>query len=253
MTRDEHDDGPATLDLLPLEEELRGRLGDALDRRRILRWLALAGGSGAAMVTGLHSVLRADPRLAGLSRRTLAWAAERCAVTGSDVEGPFYLAGAPRRAMLAGADEPGDRLTIGGRVLLSDCTSPIGGALVDVWQADAEGRYHGPDERFRLRGRIVADERGSYQFETIVPGRYRIEEASSFRPAHIHFKVSGANAPTLTTQLYFKGDPYLGPKDACQGQCRSDDPGRIIELGRKGGAGALLAGAFDIVLAGHEA
>ncbi len=51
-----------------------------------------------------------------------------------------------------------------------------------------------------------------------------------FRPAHIHFKVSHPDYETLTTQLYFEGDPYLGQNDACGRGCNSDDLRRIIEL-----------------------
>lgn len=249
MTHEEEDQGPPDFDLRPLETDLRERLGRVVDRRRILRWLALAGGSGAGLAAGLHTVLRADPLLGGVGRRTLAWAAERCAVTGSDVEGPFYLAGSPRRAALAGPDEQGDRLIVRGRVLGPDCRTPLEGALVDVWQADAEGRYHQDDEEWRLRGRILTGTDGAYSLETIVPGRYRIDEESSYRPAHIHFKVSSPESRTLTTQLYFKGDPYLAPHDACGRDCKSDDPGRIIELQPDAGPGGRLSGIFDIVLA----
>jgi protocatechuate 3,4-dioxygenase beta subunit len=86
---------------------------------------------------------------------------------------------------------------------------PIAGALVDVWQADADGKYdvdYGRGETF-LRGRMKTDAKGFYEFETIRPAAYGI--GHSKRPAHIHFMVSAPGRKRLVTQLYFAGDPHL--------------------------------------------
>jgi catechol 1,2-dioxygenase len=68
-----------------------------------------------------------------------------------------------------------------------------------------------------------------------------------FRPAHIHIKVSYPGFETLTTQLYFEGDPYLWPNDACGPGCRSNDPKRIIDLHPEG-EGKVLKGDFTMYL-----
>ncbi len=175
--------------------------------------------------------------------RALASTTEACSATGSDIEGPFYLAGAPRRTVLADAKEKGKRLRIGGTVFGSDCKTPLAGALLDIWHADAEGNYHDAKEQYRLRGQILTDARGRYEFETIRPGNYKLDEG--WRPAHIHFTVSSPGHEPVTTQLYFRGDPYLAPHDACGDECHSGDPHRIIPLAAEG---SRLAGRFDINL-----
>lgn len=123
----------------------------------------------------------------------------------------------------------------------------MAGALLDVWQADASGEYHGARERYRLRGRLVTGAAGQYELFTVRPGAYKV--GKQFRPAHIHVKVTHPAYEPLTTQLYFGGDPYLAPNDACGDACGSDDPARIIDLRREEKMGAeFLMGTFDIVL-----
>jgi catechol 1,2-dioxygenase len=167
-------------------------------------------------------------------------AEDACAPTEPDFQGPMYLAGAPRRTMLAGPKEPGERLRIRGSVFGPDCATPLPRTLLDVWQADARGEYHWKDEDYRLRGQILTNERGEYELETIKPAGY------GGRPAHIHFTISAPGHAALTTQLYFRGDPRLD-HDVCGAACNSDDPHRIIELA-KGANG--LSGTFDVVMKG---
>lgn len=147
--------------------------------------------------------------------------------TESNVEGPFYVADAqllerpyvlPRRD-----DEPGERLTFSGTVLSTD-GSPLAGALLDVWQATADGEYsnfHPGVPEGNLRGRLVTDAAGRFEFETVVPAPYEIPNTGAtgsllaalgrhcFRPGHIHVKVSHPSARALTTQVYFAGDPWI--------------------------------------------
>ena len=169
--------------------------------------------------------------------------AGECLPTGSDIEGPFYEPGAPQRIQLAGADEPGERILIEGTVFEPDCQTPIEGALIDVWQADAEGNYHS-GANYRLRAQIVTDASGNYRIETIRPGHYL--NAGAFRPAHIHFTITRPGFAPLTTQLYFAGDPYLAPNDSC-GVCASDDPTLIMDLS-DGPEGFEKQGRFDIIM-----
>lgn len=136
-----------------------------------------------------------------------------CLETEDNILGPYYRAGAPQRADLVDARMPGTRLAVSGRVFSfgDECTVALGGALLDVWQANDEGRYDDsagavrPDP-FVLRGRLYTDASGSYEFRTIVPGRYL--NGAQYRPAHIHVQLSAPGHRTLTTQLYFAGDPF---------------------------------------------
>ncbi len=172
-----------------------------------------------------------------------------CRPTRTDALGPFHLPGAPHRAAIAPPGEPGDRLVIRGQVLQPDCKTPLAGALLDVWQADASGNYHDERTQYRLRGRLATSQTGKYELFSILPGRYRA--GGGVRPAHIHLIVTQPGYRPLTTQIYFKGDPYLAPNDACGSGCASDDTGRVIELRKEEKMGAeFLAGTFDIVLQG---
>jgi catechol 1,2-dioxygenase len=199
----------------------------ALDRRALLRLGAFIPGAAALM---------AAP--------SSATPAGVCEPTRPDQDGPFYLKGAPRRTSLAGPSEPGEKLRIRGTVLSADCRTPLAGALLDIWQADASGEYHGRDENFRLRGQVFTNSRGEYEFDTIKPGQYDLGRGR--RPAHIHMTISSPEYEPLTTQLYFAGDPNLGRNDPCASGCDSNDPNRIIQP-RKEGTGPAL-GRFDIIL-----
>jgi catechol 1,2-dioxygenase len=135
-----------------------------------------------------------------------------CSVTEPNIEGPYYRSGAPHRATLAGAYARGVPLALGGRVLSADCRSPLAGAVVDIWQANADGHYDndgspGMDPKgFHFRGVVQTDAKGHYSVATIVPGRYL--NGPRYRPAHIHVKLSAAGHAPLTTQLYFPDDPF---------------------------------------------
>ena len=168
-----------------------------------------------------------------------------CIPTQHDVEGPYYLPGAPFRTVIANPDEPGERLIIKGTISGPDCTTPLPRALVEVWQTDAGGAYYYEDKGYRLRGQLRSDKNGNYEFQTIKPGRYRIGDLG-YRPAHIHIKVSHPGYTTLVTQIYFSGDLFLWPNDACGSGCRSNDPERIIGL--SDGKGRGTEGTFDIIL-----
>ncbi len=96
---------------------------------------------------------------------------------------------------------------------------PVKNALVEVWQANASGRYrHKKDQylgaldpNFGGCGRVLTDENGHYVFRTIKPGPYPWRNRlNDWRPAHIHFGISGSGwAQRLITQMYFEGDPLI--------------------------------------------
>ncbi|MCP9210468.1 protocatechuate 3,4-dioxygenase subunit beta [Streptomyces cucumeris] len=112
----------------------------------------------------------------------------------------------------------GERITVTGRVL-DRGGRPVCGQLVEVWQANASGRYaHQRDQHpapldphFTGAGRCLTDDQGRYAFTTIKPGAYPWRNHhNAWRPAHIHFSLFGtAFTQRLVTQMYFPGDPLF--------------------------------------------
>ncbi|MFC4006264.1 protocatechuate 3,4-dioxygenase subunit beta [Nonomuraea purpurea] len=112
----------------------------------------------------------------------------------------------------------GERITVQGRVLDRE-GRPVRGQLVEIWQANASGRYpHQRDDHpapldpnFSGVGRCLTDDEGRYAFTTIKPGAYPWRNhANAWRPAHIHFSVFGrAFTQRLVTQMYFPNDPLF--------------------------------------------
>ena len=143
----------------------------------------------------------------------------------SELTGPVYghddihpLDGDLTRNAARNGEPLGERIIVVGRVL-DENDRPVPHALVEVWQANAAGRYvqandqhPAPlDPNFVGAGRCLTNEAGEYAFTTIKPGAYpwRNHE-NAWRPAHIHFSLFGANfLSRLVTQMYFPGDPLL--------------------------------------------
>jgi protocatechuate 3,4-dioxygenase, beta subunit len=136
----------------------------------------------------------------------------------------------------------GERIIVTGRVLDSG-GKPIANTLVEVWQANAAGRYAHEvdrhpaplDPNFTGAGRCLTDADGNYRFLTVKPGAYPWQNHSNaWRPAHIHFSVFGrAFADRLVTQMYFPGDPLF-----------EHDP--IFQSVRDPKARELLMSRFDL-------
>ena len=125
-----------------------------------------------------------------------------CTLTADNVEGPYYVTGAPQKEKL-GEFLDGQRLIVSGTIVDRNC-NPVSGAIIDVWQTDSEGEYYFED--FVLRGKIHANNDGTYLLDTVFPGKY--SEGGQLRPAHLHLKVSSSEGVPLTTQLYFEGDEH---------------------------------------------
>ena len=141
------------------------------------------------------------------------------------------------------AGEPlGERIIVTGRVL-DDDGRPMRNVLLEIWQANAAGRYlHEVDQHpapldpnFTGAGRTITDDEGRYRFVTVKPGAYPWKNhPNAWRPAHIHFSVFGrAFTQRLVTQMYFPGDP-LFPYDP------------IFNSVRDSKARELLIARFDI-------
>ncbi|HYT39484.1 MAG TPA: dioxygenase [Acidimicrobiia bacterium] len=190
--------------------------------------------------------------------------------TDSNVEGPFFAAGAP--AIEAGgdglsrlpmrSDEPGDRLVFSGAVR-STSGRPLPGAVLDVWQADASGRYSrfapGLPE-WNLRGRVATGDDGGFAIDTVVPCAYDIPGEphtarilgllglEPHRPAHIHVIVEADGHAPLTTQVYFAGDPWL-ERDVV-GAARPSLVTKLEPADGSGGAGYTCRFDFTLTPAG---
>lgn len=162
-------------------------------------------------------------------------------------QGPFYTANAPtiENTLLAPENEPGTRLILSGVVRTLDCTELIPATVIDIWHADHEGAYD--SDGFHLRGKTTSNAQGFYLFETILPGKYL--NGSSFRPSHIHFKITPPGFSTLTTQLYFEGDSDI-PGDAAASVTSGqfDATHRIIVLTENGEG--EMEGTWDIIVDG---
>lgn len=112
----------------------------------------------------------------------------------------------------------GERIIVAGRVLDED-GRPAPDTLLEIWQANAAGRYiHNVDQHpapldpnFTGAGRVMTDEHGRYRFVTVKPGAYPWRNhPNAWRPAHIHFSLFGPSFLTrVVTQMYFPGDPLL--------------------------------------------
>ncbi|PZR32424.1 protocatechuate 3,4-dioxygenase subunit beta [Caulobacter segnis] len=112
----------------------------------------------------------------------------------------------------------GQRIIVSGRVLDEDAR-PVANTVVEIWQANAAGRYiHGKDQwdapldpNFTGAGRVVTDTEGRYQYVTIRPGAYPWgNHKNAWRPSHIHLSLLGpAFATRIVTQMYFPDDPLI--------------------------------------------
>ena len=138
------------------------------------------------------------------------------------------------------AGEPiGERIIVTGRVLDSD-GRPVPRTLVEIWQANAAGRYVDPgdqhpaplDPNFTGAGRCLTDAWGRYRFVTVKPGAYPWRNhPNAWRPAHIHFSLFGPELRSrLITQMYFPGDPLMALDPVLQSL--SDPRGRERLVGR---------------------
>jgi protocatechuate 3,4-dioxygenase beta subunit len=118
-------------------------------------------------------------------------------LTPSQIEGPYFRLGAPRRESLIEPGISGERFLLSGRVL-NPRGKPIAGAYVNFWMSDDEGNYDMLGHH--LHGYTVTDAEGRYQMEMIEPACYEPRQAK-----HIHVKVQGVSR-MLTTQLFLSDD-----------------------------------------------
>ena len=158
----------------------------------------------------------------------------------------------------------GERIILHGRVL-DENAKPVPGTLVELWQANAGGRYRHKkdtylapiDPNFGGCGRTLTDKEGYYSFRTVKPGAYPWRnDINSWRPAHIHLSIFGtAFAQRLVTQLYFEGDPLISKCPIVNALPQADAVDKLIARLDMNASIPLdtLAYHFDIVLRGRRA
>jgi len=158
----------------------------------------------------------------------------------------------------------GERIIVSGRVL-DENARPVANTIVEIWQANAAGRYrHDVDQHnapldpnFTGCGHAITNERGEYRFVTIHPGQYPWRNHyNAWRPAHIHFSLFGPSFATrLVTQMYFPGDPLL-PFDPIF-NCTADEKARNRLISVFDWETTIpeqaLGYRFDLILRGREA
>lgn len=146
---------------------------------------------------------------------------------------------------LGSGDAAGGRLLELAGTVRDTAGRPLAGAVVEIWQADAAGRYRHPgvdprtrDARFQGFGRTLTDAEGRYRFTTILPGNY------GSRPPHIHFRVAPPGGRELVTQMYFRGNNREG-----NGYAPPEREALSVDLtGSEEGGRVGFAARFDLVL-----
>ncbi|SAK86458.1 catechol 1,2-dioxygenase [Caballeronia hypogeia] len=144
--------------------------------------------------------------------------------TETTVLGPFYVADAPEVSAGAtiGKQEDGPTMLIEGRVL-DTAGSPISGAIVDIWHADADGYYdvQKSPTAYSGRGRVKTDAQGNFWLWGTLPAAYPIPDDGPvgemlglqgrhpYRPAHVHFMIAAEGCETLVTHLFLASSDYL--------------------------------------------
>jgi hydroxyquinol 1,2-dioxygenase len=207
----------------------------------------------------------------GASMQTIAINNEAYAdATEATVFGPFFVAGSPR--IEAGGDiaggAAGEPCWVQGTVTDTD-GKPVPGALIEVWEADADGFYdvQYSDDRTAARGHLLSDEQGGYRFWALTPTPYPIPHdgpvgqllaatgRSPMRASHLHFMVSAAGKRTLVTHIFVRGDEFLdrdavfGVKESLVMDFEQEAAGTAAPDGRDLGGRSWSRVRFDIVLA----
>ena len=163
----------------------------------------------------------------------------------------------------AGESAIGPRIMVHGQIL-DENARPVPNALIEVWQANAGGRYRHKndgylaalDPNFAGCGRTMSDAEGRYSFFTVKPAAYPWPNSeNAWRPEHIHFSLFGSGfAQRLITQMYFEGDPLIA---LCPIVQSLNDPKAVEQLVAKLDMSAAhtmdrLAYRFDIILRGRN-
>lgn len=179
------------------------------------------------------------------------------AATPSQVEGPFNpfnLDNDLRRHTSNSPFAKGQQIEIKGVLTNSVTREVIPRVMIEIWQADHQGKYQHPhdslpkvpDQHFQFWGRTFTDGRGGYHFLSIKPGSYPVNDQWS-RPPHVHFRLSKRGYYELTTQLYFADEELLNQQDRLLQQIPPSDQKKLIVDFEKSDSQPAV-GIFDLEL-----
>ena len=131
--------------------------------------------------------------------------------TTTDILGPFYRPGAPLRNNLRLPGSSGAPIVLKGIIFKEDGKTPVNNAFVEIWHCDEHEVYDNASDDYNYRGAQKTKADGKYAFKSILPVPYKADPniEASWRPAHIHMRVSVPGQQDLITQLYFKGGKYV--------------------------------------------
>ncbi len=212
-----------------------------ISRRSVIKWGLAGGVAGAAFRSGASKALAV------------------LLPTPDEIEGPFY----PVRDQ---KDKDADLTQIAGRrsvasgqhIVVSGEVrdihgNPVTNALLDIWQADANGRYRHPrdpskakpDENFQGWAIIYTDDNGKFRFKTVLPGAYPASNEWT-RPPHIHFKISKPGYRALTTQMYFPDQPLNASDLLLNRKSKTEQAAMIAK--RIGQQGNVVFYEYNVVL-----
>lgn len=158
--------------------------------------------------------------------------------------GPFYRTGAPFRGKLSLPGEAGTQFVLSGRVWAFDTKQPLPGTVLDFWHVDMQEKYSNGTTDFRNRGRLVSNESGYYELESIRPIPYRPNPQGApefWRCAHFHLVAVCPGYQPLITEIHFQGD------------AKKSDPMYRLENAiavedKKMNGVSFQTGVFDVVL-----
>ena len=131
--------------------------------------------------------------------------------TTTDILGPFYRPGAPIRTNLRHSNSSGEPIILKGKIYKEDGKTSVPNALVEIWHCDENQVYDNTSDEYNYRGGQKANSNGEYEFKSILPVPYKADpnNDASWRPAHIHMRISVPNQQDLITQIYFKDGKYV--------------------------------------------
>jgi protocatechuate 3,4-dioxygenase beta subunit len=186
------------------------------------------GGGATTQPEGNQATASESPKAANLEPTPACGSPEE--MTPAVTEGPYFTPNSPEKSSLLEQGMKGTKLTLVGYVVSTTCI-PVAHALLDFWQADADGQYD--NKGFTLRGHQYTDDKGKFTLETIVPGLY------PGRTRHIHVKVQAPNGPVLTSQLFF-------PNEASNAKDGIYNKALLMEI--KSNADGSQSGAYQFVV-----
>lgn len=222
-------DGSNTLDTLIYFDDVIRHNAPAIDPRLAVSTSKVTGASGSRLYGTFDIVLPVKPPETKLPD---------CLATPHHTGAQPNSADAPFTNTLAADDLSGARLIISGAVYAADGQTPVPNALLEIWHANAQGRYVSTSTS-PLRAKMYTNTQGRFEFTTIKPGPVRV--GCQYLPAHINYLVSyGDKRPLYVTQ-FFADDPHLDNYPQVQRQA-------VTTLIKSQGEDSTLRGTFDIVL-----